>query len=39
MPDYTVPKPGVDYLDLNRYTATEAVQKMRNDLNMWYEAR
>lgn len=39
MPDYTVPKPGVSYLDLNRYTGQEATQKMRDDLNTWYASR
>lgn len=39
MPDYTVPKPGVAYMDLNRYTAEEQTQKMRDDLNMWHAGR
>ena len=39
MADYTVPKVGVTYLDLNRFTDEESVQRMRDDLARWYRSR
>ena len=40
LPPYTIPQPGVDYINLNdeTYTGTERVQAMRDDVNKWYKA-
>ena len=39
LPPYTIPQPGVQYMNLNdeMYTATEKVQAMRDDVNKWYK--
>jgi ABC-type glycerol-3-phosphate transport system substrate-binding protein len=40
LPQWAVPRAGVKYLNLNdeRYTSTEQVQAMRDDVNKWYKA-
>jgi hypothetical protein len=37
MPEYTVPKPGVNYMDLNRYTDQELTRAMREDVSRWFQ--